>query len=1234
MNAPTLDHVRAGRDDLGCERRLFSLRVLLFLLPGLVVLFTARASAQFYVFGRANLAAGANPHAVVAADLNGDGRLDLVVANHDSGSITVLLGKPDGTFSPGVDYGVGQGPRALATGDFNGDGILDLAVLNSGDNSVSILQGMGDGTFQIMVTLAVGNMPTAAVVGDFNHDGKLDLAIANGATPGSVSILLGNGDGSFQPHHDYGTGDSPAALAAGDFNADGILDLIVANQSSSTVSILLGSGDGTFQTHVDYASGNAPVSVALGDFNGDGILDAAVANASDRSVSVLLGNADGTFQNRSDFFLGLAPVSLIVGDFNGDHKADIVLAGTSNPLGAVGVLLGNGDGTFQSAADFDLASQPAALCAGDFNGDGRLDLAIADPDINSVTVLVGNGKGTFPTHVEYPTGTWPRLITSADLNQDGKPDLVTTNWLGNSVSVLLGNGDGTFKTNVDFATGNSPFGLVAGDFNGDGKIDLVVTNSQNVSTSSFSVLLGNGDGTFRPHVDTSLGIILVGVVAGDFNGDGKLDLGLLNGGTPPFHISIVPGKGDGTFGPPVNYETGIDPISAVTADFNRDGKLDLAVSNQGGISVLLGNGDGTFGGQQLYSTGDTPYSLVAGDFNGDGNLDLATANLGAHTASVLLGNGDGTFRTHVDYQTGNFSVAVSVGDINGDGKPDLVVSNGSANTVSVLLGNGDGTFQPRMDYPTGNGPEGSFIGDFNGDGGMDLAVAGNFSNAVSVFLNTPVIAFYPSQIAFAGQPIGTASPGQQIWLSNPGSMPIRIESIATSGDYAQQNTCGESVAVGANCEISVTFSPTAVGSRLGSVIITDSVPGSPHLISLGGAGTAPAPVVSLSPTSLAFSSAGLGSLPSTQTVTLSNTGDATLTLSSVAISGANQQDFSQTNTCGSNVNPGAACTITVTFAPTLTSGNETATLTFNDNAGNSPQRVPLTGTIAGSAANFSPTRLTFPSQPVGTTSLPLSVAISVSGAGDFSIQSITITGDFAQTNTCGTSVPANGSCTINVTFTPSTTGDRGGVLTILHASAPTVIGLDGSGGDFTITVNTATLAVPAGQTATYSLALTPIGGFNQPVSFGCAGAPQHAQCLAPPTITSNGLDVITFSVQVFTTARSTVEPQLGNRPRTPYYLPASLPLPIFAALAMLTGLCALRWAGAARKFRPRIILAATLLLIFIWVACGGAGGGYGGGGGGGISGTPAGSYTLTVTGAYRSGSTVLKHIVIVTLTVN
>jgi FG-GAP-like repeat/Abnormal spindle-like microcephaly-assoc'd, ASPM-SPD-2-Hydin len=343
--------------------------------------------------------------------------------------------------------------------------------------------------------------------------------------------------------------------------------------------------------------------------------------------------------------------------------------------------------------------------------------------------------------------------------------------------------------------------------------------------------------------------------------------------------------------------------------------------------------------------------MVIGDFNADGKLDLATANLGPSTVSILLGNGDGTFPNHVDYPTGKFTLAVTTGDLNGDGKLDLMVSNFDANTVSVLLGNGDGSFQPRVDYATGNGPEGGVTGDFNGDGGLDFAVTARGDNAVSVFLNTPVIAFYPSQITFQDRPVGTSSPPQGILVSNPGSMSLEVQNINTSGDFTQSNNCGNSILVAANCQINLAFSPTSTGTRTGTLTIADNAASGPHVFVLTGTGVTSAPVASLSGASVTFATSGPGSSKLTQTIVLTNTGNATLMIKAIGIEGRNKNDFSHSDTCAGVLNPGANCTIAVTFAPTMTVGFETATISIADNANDSPQKVALKGSIM--SADFS-----------------------------------------------------------------------------------------------------------------------------------------------------------------------------------------------------------------------------------------------------------------------------------------
>src|SRR5215469_14772526 len=302
---------------------------------------------------------------------------------------------------------------------------------------------------------------------------------------------------------------------------------------------------------------------------------------------------------------------------------------------------------------------------------------------------------------------------------------------------------GKFGAHVDYATGTEPHALAVADFNGDGKIDLVTASAYD----TVSILLGNGDGTFQPHVDYGTGPLSepFPVAVGDFNSDGKLDLVTANfanffGGS----VSVLLGKGDGTFQNYVQYATGGLPTSVAVGDFNRDGTPDLAVGFEQGttVSVLLGKGDGTFPTHVSYTTGDEPEWVAVGDLNGDRKADLAVANFNSATVSVLLGNGDGTFQAHMDQVAGSFPNSLAIGDINGDLCQDLVATNLRLESVKVLLGEGDGTLRPRETFKTDPCSGGNLcvrsvvIKDFNEDGAPDLAVANDFDSTVSVLMNT------------------------------------------------------------------------------------------------------------------------------------------------------------------------------------------------------------------------------------------------------------------------------------------------------------------------------------------------------------------------------------------------------------------------------------------------------------------------------------------------------------------
>ena len=343
---------------------------------------------------------------------------------------------------------------------------------------------------------------------------------------------------------------------------------------------------------------------------------------------------------------GVYPDSVTTGDFNGDGKLDIAVVNAEG--NNISVLFGNGKGTFQLPVDYPDTLGPDFIVAADFNGDGKLDLAIADYESN-ISVFLNNGDGTFPPEpTNYPTGQGAVALAVGDVNGDGIPDLVAANYTADTLSVLLGKGDGTFLKSTTLKVGASAYSVALGDFNGDGKIDIAVS-LQYSADGKVGVLLGNGDGTFQHVITSPTGAGPTGLVAFDFNGDGKLDLAMGSEGTGEGNtLSVLLGKGDGTFQPPVQYAVGKDPSNTVSADFNGDGKEDLAVISYGSasFSILLGNGDGTFQPAVPYVTQLLPYSIAVGDFTGTGVLDLVAADP-YFAGNVFLGNGDGTFQDYI-----------------------------------------------------------------------------------------------------------------------------------------------------------------------------------------------------------------------------------------------------------------------------------------------------------------------------------------------------------------------------------------------------------------------------------------------------------------------------------------------------------------------------------------------------------------------------------------------------------
>jgi hypothetical protein len=1013
-------------------------------------------------------------------DFNGDGKTDLAVAENN-GTIAILLGNGDGTFvaSGSVNSASSGSPSPIAVADFNGDGKLDIAVVagayTSASESVSVLTGNGDGTFNSPFSSpsSTSTIVTWIQVADFNQDGRADVVLAD--STGSATVFLNNGGGLLTESFPVVSGlNVPYYLevGVGDLNGDGYPDIVAGGYYESTQGLFL-----TEPTETASASASAQVNgvgrhLAQASFPAEGKYESSVSNsiplwgllpATSTTFSVRSGGTtvksvppgtevlltahvtvgttpvtagqvnfcDASAPHCTDIHIigssalnksGTATFKVIPGP--GAHKyraqfvedgfglasasniaslnvgpapspvysdtAAITLNGTpgdysltatvigyggpASPTGAVSFVdtsFGNnvlataslGTGVpgigFLESLSPTFGSNPFREVTADFNGDGIPDLATISTDNGgspyTVAVFLGNGDGTFragPTIQPPDPWSYPFMI-SGDFNGDDKPDLAILSYDGSTTSyitILLNNGDGSFTakpTVVAFKQGSTGGDVILGtmaaaDFNGDGKLDLAVVGDY-VSAGGVTILLGNGDGTFAaagPNLDPTADFALI--ATGDFNGDGIQDFVTPNyfefGGSP----TIFLGKGDGTFTyKKTSFTLDYFPTSVVVGDFNGDGVLDLAFSDLNGVEIALGNGDGTFNETSAspIQVPDELYSLQAGDFNHDGKLDLAGWDTYSGQIVLLLGAGDGTFavtKTTPGVNPSTYGIhQIAAADFNGDGVPDLALLTYSVNTASILL-----TVPTETATATVNGIAPAAAGTHY----VDASYAGDSnygaltSGTIPLTGGLPPPRLSPTSLSFGNEVVGTTSPARTVTLKNTGTGTLEISSITPSGDFTiSANTCRATLAGKKSCEVSITFTPMALGKRTGTLTFTDNAVNSPQTVPLAGTGVKPA---TLTPASAVYAPQNVGTTSAAKTFTLTNNQPVDLT--GIAISTTGHFAVSAT-TCEASLNAKANCTISVNFSPTET-GTQTGQLIVQDSASNNPQTSNLTGT--------------------------------------------------------------------------------------------------------------------------------------------------------------------------------------------------------------------------------------------------------------------------------------------------
>ena len=757
---------------------------------------------------------GGSPIFVSTNDIDGDGKLDIVVVVNNFNVVSVYRNTSiSGTisFAPKIDFNTSNSPRGISISDLNGDGKLDLVVANSATNTVSILKNtsvIGTLSFATKVDYTTGNSPQSVSTNDLNGDGKLDIAITNSLS-NTISILRNtgsNGTISFATKVDYATGTTPMSISIDDFNGDGKSDISVANKGSNNISILRNITNNnilSFAAKVDFLTGLAPINISTGDLNGDGNIDITIANNNSNTVSVLKNTSVGgviSFSSKVDFTAGTTPSAVSIGDIDMDGKIDVIVGNVGSKTvsllnnknltciptitnftpssGSIGTTItitgtnfnnipANNIVYFGGAKAIVTAGNDSTLTVNVPIGASYKPITVMDLStglsgysLNNFIVMFCGGQinaTSLDTKIDFITGsgtTTPHEISMGDFDRDGNLDLSVLNSNINQLKVLRNT---SLNNNFNFQLANAfsantttgPVDQSKGDFDGDGNLDVVVLNGYSLNGAYFFSIFRNNSSSsvisFEGKRDFSIGGSPGKLTTGDFDGDGKLDIAI----TTSSAISIFRNgsySGNISFYPKVDIPCNGAPL--ITGDYDGDGKLDLVNANQASNTISLIKNSSSIGNisflpQVDFITGSQPCSISTGDYNGDGKLDISITNCGSNTVSLLKNisnNGNISFAPKVDFITGIYPRSLSTDDLDGDGKLDFVVANYNSNTISLfknISSNGNISFSPKVDFTTGTAPWDVSIGDLNGDGKHDLAVSntGGTSNTLSLFKN-------------------------------------------------------------------------------------------------------------------------------------------------------------------------------------------------------------------------------------------------------------------------------------------------------------------------------------------------------------------------------------------------------------------------------------------------------------------------------------------------------------------
>jgi hypothetical protein len=662
-------------------------------------------------------------------------------------------------FNLAPSYQLGQNAFAYTTDDFNGDGKLDISVINGEVKTVSVLFGDGAGGFGAPQIFPTEINPWSVASGDLNSDGKSDLIVGS-FYENKLAVLLNDGRGGFlapnvvNPPASFG---QYLELKAADFNGDGKTDVAaLARQDGKQLKIFLGNGQGDLILASTLNLGGRESVMEVGFINDDNLPD-IIATSGDaftpRSVNIIYGQQSGNFTAASYYMLPLDAFGIDIADYNGDGRDDLAVAIRDyNTNHFIQVWINNGNGSFTgSKINIFYFLPPTDVTSADFNGDGKLDLAV--PTGTSMIVFYGDGTGAFPNRSYWTIPGGTKFAFAADVNGDNKKDLVALQSAyatNNSAIVFINDNNSGFRTSKLVPWGTSD--LAAADLNGDNFKDFISSTDTDFYTSEVVVALNDKNGGLQPDSNFAIPAGSRTLKTGDFNGDGKTDVVTAHSYFNSRQVTVLLGNGTGSLAvPPVATTLSAGVENIVAGDFNRDNKDDVFALGQNGTGyVLLSNGNGGFTVAAEFpslGTGNA-FNLEKGDFNNDGNLDVVFSI--DSTFGILTGDGTGRF-TRTAAQTFGGASYMAVGDVNGDRNLDIIGLSSSFSTViTIILGNGSGGFGDNYTQIINGGGLSLAVADFNGDGFSDVAFASSINegslaivpgSGTAPHLGTPI--FYP-----------------------------------------------------------------------------------------------------------------------------------------------------------------------------------------------------------------------------------------------------------------------------------------------------------------------------------------------------------------------------------------------------------------------------------------------------------------------------------------------------------